>query len=222
MNMEQGIENGPRGIRRRAASWISRPTFRMPHADSRGFSLVEMVVAVALFAVIMLVAIGALLALVDANRKARTLESVMNNLNISLDSMIRAVRMGTNYNCGSTLIPNPSTGADCETGATLLSFAPYGSDETQQAERTVYSFEVDAAGAGRLYRSQDGGDNSIPITAQEIDIDEVTFYAIGTKPGDVTQPKVVVVVKGTAGGENLKTRTTFYIQATAVQRSLDI
>ena len=187
------------------------------HRGEKGFSLVEMVVAVALFAVIMLVAVGALLSLVDANRKACTLESVMNNLNISLDSMVRSMRMGSHYNCGATLIPDPSTGADCEVGDDLFSFAPYGSDESQQNERTVYFFQD-----GRLYRSQDGGSNSIPITAPEIEIDEVSFYVIGTRPGDIIQPKAVVVVKGTAGAENAKTRTTFYIQATGVQRSLDI
>ena len=63
-------------------------------ADS-GFTLVEMIVAVALFAVVMLISVAALLALVDANRKAQALQSVMNNLNIALDGMVRSVRMGS-------------------------------------------------------------------------------------------------------------------------------
>lgn len=182
----------------------------------RGFTLVEMIVAVTLFAIIMLVAIGALLSLVDANRKARTLESVMNNLNISLDSMVRAIRMGTTYNCGASLIPS-QTGADCATGDDYFSFAPYGSDSTQQNERAVYYFQD-----GRLYRSLAGGSAPLAITAPEIEIEDLNFYVIGTQPGDIVQPKVVVVIKGTAGGEDEKIRSTFYIQATAVQRSLDI
>lgn len=183
--------------------------------SEKGFSLVEMMVSVSLFAIIMLVAVGALLALVDANRKARTLESVMNNLNISLDSMVRAARMGTHYNCNGSGIPG-AAGADCANGDDLFSFAPYGSDSTQQNERAVYFIQ-----GGRIYRSLNGGTNSIPITAPEISIEELTFYVIGTQPGDITQPKVVVVVKGSAGNDE-KTRTTFYIQATAVQRALDI
>lgn len=184
--------------------------------SERGFSLVEMMVSVSLFAIIMLVAVGALLSLVDANRKARTLESVMNNLNISLDSMVRSARMGTHYNCNGSGIPNPATGADCATGDDLFSFAPYGSDAAQQNERAVYFIQN-----GRIYRSLNGGSDSIPITAPEISVEELTFYVIGTLPGDITQPKVVVVVKGSAGNDE-KTRTTFYIQATAVQRALDI
>lgn len=220
-NIVYGTWNKLRSTRRLFSFRIPHSKFHIPNPDSRGFSLVEMIVAVALFAIIMLVAVGALLSLVDANRKARTLESVMNNLNISLDSMVRAMRMGTTYNCGGTLIPS-AVGADCPVGDDLFSFAPYGSDSSQQNERYVYSFEVDSNGIGHLYRSKDGGGNRMAITAPEIDIEDVKFYTIGTEPGDIVQPKVVVVIKGTAGTEKLKTRTTFYIQATAVQRSLDI
>ncbi len=193
--------------------------------NSRGFSLVEMVVSVGLFAVIMLVAMGALLSLVEANRKSRVLESVMNNLNISLDSMVRAARMGSNYVCNGDSIPvNYNTnGADCSTGDVKLSFTPYGEDSTAQNKRAVYSFALDSDGIGRLYRSLDGKTSpAIPITAPEVMIEDVKFYVIGTQPGDILQPKVVIVVKGSAGAIGTKSRTTFYIQATAVQRELDI
>lgn len=193
--------------------------YRHPEGE-RGFSLVEMIVAVSLFAVVMLVAVGALLSLVTANRKARALESVINNLNISLDGMVRSIRMGSHYNCGSVA---PATGDCATTPGTLFSFAPYGSDVTDPDDRAVYYFQTDEDGIGRLYRSLTGdiGD-SIPITAPEVSIDTLRFYVAGTQAADINQPKVVVVVKGTAGTDSNKTRTTFYIQATAVQRSLDI
>lgn len=193
---------------------------RVCRTDEAGFSLVEMVVAVGLFAIVMVVAIGALLALVDASRKARTLESVMNNLNISLDSMVRSIRMGSNYTCNTASIPGTysATGADCAEGETLLSFTPYGKDELEQDERAVFYFQD-----GRLYRSLTGSvENAIPITAPEVVIEDLKFYVIGTKPGDTTQPKVVVIIKGSAGELNSKFRTTFYVQATSVQRVLDI
>lgn len=197
--------------------------------DSRGFTLVEMMVSISLFGVIMLVSVGALLSLVDANRKARSLESVMNNLNISLDSMVRAIRMGTHYNCGSTAIPQAPNWGDCAQGVAPLtivpavfSFAPYGSNPAAQTERTVYSIANDAQGRARLYRSQNGGSASIPVTAPEVEIEEMQMYVVGSAPQDVTQPKVVIVVRGAAGEDGTNIRTTFYIQATAVQRALDI
>ena len=195
----------------------------------RGFTLVEMVVSIALFATIMLVSVGALLSLVDANRKARALESVMNNLNISLDSMVRAIRMGSHYHCGGSAIPQAPNWGDCVQGVApvtaipaVFSFAPYGSNPDAQTERTVYSIANDEQGRPRLYRSQNGGASSLPVTAPEVAIEEMQIYVVGSTPGDVVQPKVVVVVRGAAGEDNVRLRTAFYIQATAVQRVLDI
>lgn len=184
--------------------------------DTRGFTLIELTVAVSLFIVIMLVAVGALLSLVNANRKARALESVINNLNITLDGIVRSVRMGSKYNCGGAGVPSPSSGANCPSGSDMFSFAPYGSDANDQTERFVYTFSN-----GRLYRSTQGGSNTVAITAPEVSISDITFYVVGTVAGDVTQPKVVIVVKGTAGATE-NTKSTFNIQATAVQRTLDI
>lgn len=184
--------------------------------QQRGFTLIELTVSVSLFIVIMLVAVGALLSLVDANRKARALESVINNLNITLDGMVRAIRMGSHYNCGDAGLPDPLSGANCPEGASTFSFAPYGSDGDDQSERFVYTFS-----GGQLYRSEAGGANPVTITAPEVSISDIQFYVVGTVVGDVVQPKVVMVVKGTAGATE-KTQSTFYIQATAVQRTLDI
>jgi len=182
----------------------------------KGFTLIELTVSVSLFIVIMLVAVGALLSLVNANRKARALESVINNLNITLDGIVRAARMGSKYNCGGAGIPDPATGANCAEGGTTFSFAPYGSDDDVQAERFVYTFSN-----GQLYRSTEGGSSAVAITAPEVSISDLTFYVVGTVVGDVVQPKVVMVVKGTAG-DTENTQSSFYIQATAVQRTLDI
>lgn len=184
--------------------------------SSSGFTLIELTVAVTLFTVVMLVAVGALLSLVDANRRARALESVINNLNVSLDGMVRAIRMGSHYNCNGTAVPDGTANASCPNGGTSFSFAPYGSDPDVQTERFVYTFED-----GQLYRSKTGGSGRVAITAPEVSISDFTFYVVGTATGDVTQPKVVIVVKGTAGS-SLKTLSTFNIQATASQRTLDI
>lgn len=185
-------------------------------------------VAISLFAMVMLVAVGALLSLVDANRKARALESVMNNLNIAIDGMVRSMRMGNTFNCNAEGIPNPTTGGDCPDGEGMVSFAPFGADPSDPDERWVYEF-VPGSGEtpGRLWRSREGGSNAEAITAPEVDIDAVTFYVFGTirantPSANTSQPKVVVVLKGTAGSANQRSVTTFYIQATAVQRVLDL
>src|SRR3954463_4374930 len=89
---------------------------------SRGFTLVEMIVAVALFSVVMLVCVGALLALVGANRKVHALQSVMNNLNVTLDGMVRSIRMGSTFDGSGACAGNSGGPKDCTSGGTQFSY----------------------------------------------------------------------------------------------------
>ncbi|MBI5470054.1 type II secretion system protein [Candidatus Kaiserbacteria bacterium] len=188
-------------------------------AQARGFTLVEMIVSVALFSVVMLICVGALLALVGANRKVHALQSVMNNLNVTLDGMVRAIRMGSNFHCGSGAT---NVTHDCANGDIIFAFEPFGS--TSADIPWVYTYDPTTK---RLYRSENGG-TPIAITAPEIIIDSMTFYVVGStrgctvSPCDTAQPKVVIVIKGTAPVVNSKARSTFHIQVTATQRLLDL
>lgn len=188
---------------------------RTKKRSQRGFTLVEMIVSVALFAFVMLASTTALLALVSANRKAQALQSVMNNLNIALDGAVRAVREGSDYRCGSQA---PAGNGDCPNGGTSLYFTPFGGDPSNRADDWGYIYNPTDQ---RLYKVIGNG-QPIAITAPEVLIDSMEFYVVGTTRGDTVQPKVVVTVKGTAGASNVKTVTTFNIQATAVQRLLDL
>lgn len=192
------------------------------HTATAGFTLIEMIVAVALFAVVMIVCVGALLSLVAANRKAQALQSVMNNLNIALDGMARSVRMGSDYDGGSVGCTGGRDAQDCAGGSRQLSFEAYGSAPTDP--HWVYVFDSDGSycGAHQLCKSENGGALFLAITSPEITIDDMLFYVVGTTRHDTVQPKVVIVIKGSAGASGSSARTTFHIQATAVQRVLDL
>lgn len=187
---------------------------------SGGFTLVEMLVAVALFAAVMLVAGATLLSLVYANRKAQALQSVMNNLNISLDEMVRSIRMGSNYRCGSQ---TPAPNGDCPAGNTIIYYTPFGQDPSNRSADVAYEYDVNGTvcGLDRICVIQNGLP-AVAITAPEVTITNMTFYVVGTTPHDNVQPKVVITLAGTASTANLRTKTTFSIQATAVQRLLDL
>ena len=189
---------------------------------SRGFTLVEMIVAVALFAIVMLVCVGALLALVGANRKVHSLQSVMNNLNVTLDGMVRSIRMGNGFDGSGACNGNNGGPKDCTSGGTQFAFQPYGSPVGGQP--SIYRLN---AVTRRLERSLNGG-VFVPITSAEVTIDSLLFYVVGSSRGctvnpcNLIQPKVVIVIKGTAPILNSKSKTTFHVQVTAVQRVLDL
>lgn len=185
-----------------------------------GFTLIEMLVSVGLFSVVMVVSVGALLSLTAANKKAQALQSVMNNLNIAVDGMARSARMGTVYHCGIAGAVAPLSAVDCAGGDTAFAFLPYGSSAVD--DPVIYSYD---AVAKRINRTDQNG-VTLPITAPEVEISELRFYVVGgdnSIPGnEYVQPKAVIVIKGNAGNTALKSYTTFHVQATAVQRQLDI
>lgn len=188
-----------------------------------GFTLIEMVVAVALFSIVMLVAGATLLSLVYANRKAQALQSVINNLNVSLDGMVRNIREGSNYNCRT------ATHGDCSGGGTIIYFTPYGGGSDW-----AYALCTNTGSGWDIVTSEQSGQvyslcenlNSgwVPITSPEVEIQDLTFYVTGTKPasqGGTQQPEVVFTMKGQAG-KQATSISTFDIQATAVQRQLNL
>lgn len=199
----------------------TRDKVRRAREKERGFTLIEMIVAVALFSVVMLVSTTTLLALVGANRKAQALQSVMNNFSIALDGMVRSIRMGSDFHCGSGDITIPQS---CQGGDTKLAFKPNCEENCEADARWIYVFDTNGTfcGQGRLCKSENNGATYYAVTASDISVSDFKFYVTGTTRGDTVQPKVVVAVSGTAGGNDVKTKTTFSIQATAAQRILDI
>ncbi len=189
--------------------------------SSRGFTLVEMLVSVAIFTVIIMVSVNTLLAMVDANKKAQSLRSVMNNLNAAVESMSRTIRVGRTYHCGDTIAV--ATPQNCPSGASTFAFLPSGEDPDVITNRTVYRLN---GSAHQIERSLDSGATWIGITAPEVVVNTLMFYTVGAHssrgtPSDNIQPRVIMVVEGVAGTSEAL-RSEFNIQTTVSQRLLDI
>jgi len=205
--------------------------------NEKGFSLIEMLVATALFSMVMIVGVGALVSIIDANRKAQSLQSVINNLNFAVEQMSRTVRTGSQYRCqNNSNPPNLSqiqNTRDCNTGA-FFAFEEYGGDVTDGADQAAYRFIEEGTGPpstrqGRLERCTSNCDNVanyVPVTAPEVDIDYFAFHVRGsgintTGPEANQQARVTFVIVGTAG-DTARIRTNFNLQSTVTQRRLDL
>lgn len=77
----------------------------------KGFTLIEIIVSLSIFTIVAVIAVGALLKVVDANKKSQTLKTSINNINFVLDTMSREIRTGNNYYCqsGSSFVMNSSS-----------------------------------------------------------------------------------------------------------------
>lgn len=172
----------------------------------RGFTLIELMTAISIFIVIMVISMGSIIGVFDANRKSRSLKTVLNNLNLAVESMSREMRFGQNYHCGAggTL----SAPQNCPSGDTLMSFL--SSDDLQITYRL----------AGTTIEKQVDNSTFVPVTSPEIIIDDLTFYTLGADTNDTLQPKVVVRIKSHAGTG--RGRSDFTLETLISQRTLDI
>ncbi len=185
--------------------------------SQKGFSLIEIIVSFALFTIIMTVSLGALLVILDANAKAKSLNLVINNLSLSLESMSRELRVGSLYcdNQGDYQTFTPTTD-NCDTSGTTPSnsmvFRPADADATSPA-----SFSLNLLNKTIQINKGDGSGLQ-NLTGSDIRINDLEFYIRGTRTGDLIQPSVLIRVQGDT--EILGIETSFNIQTMVSQRKL--
>ena len=161
---------------------------------NKGFTLIEILVAVAIFALVMLIAVGAVLSAVDANRKAQSLNSIVNNLSFALESMIRDMRTGKDYtSCGA----NNACVEFTDRNGVLVIYNFSGSDIIKSV----------------------GGNSIGSISGEEVVLERVSFIVEGEGNNDGPQ-RVLLRISGYAGAN--KTKSNFNVQTLITSRSLDV
>jgi hypothetical protein len=130
--------------------------------------------------------------------------------------------MGTAYHCDGATYTALTSVRNCPEGDVLFAFEPYGGNSANAGDQWINAFVPPSGSAsGYIQRSEDSGATWLRLTASEVSIDEMKFYVAGATKGDYIQPKVVLELQGVVG-EGTKARSAFHIQATAVQRVLDL
>ncbi len=167
-----------------------------------GFTLIELMVASSIFIIVMVISIASVLSIVDVNRKAQSINSVMTNISFALESMIRDIREGSNY---------------CATGT-------YGCPPTVNSQSISFRNSLDQTVTysylnGSIMKSVNGGPAS-SITAPEVQITNMSFSIKGNGQPDSQQPTVFLVLQGKTGA-SLKTQSTFQVETLITQRLLD-
>lgn len=170
--------------------------------SGKGYTLVELMVAVGLFALIMLLASGAYLMMIGLNRHAQSIATGIDNLSFAIEDMTRNIRTGTAYNCGGL--------GDCAAGANTFSF------KNSSGVTVTYS-----RSGGTLQENVGGTIGT--LTDPTVNVTSLTFYAVGTgKPvTDYQQPRVTMVIAGTVTYAVGKTEP-FTVQTSATMRGSDL
>lgn len=197
---------------------------------NKGFTLIEVMIAITLFSVIMIIGSGAVLRTNATYKKTQTLRSVMDNLSFIMEDMARNLRLGSNFQCplsGSVTIPvtTPVSPSDCPANNSSIAF------NSVDGSVIVYGIAQNLGGvtdqSGNIILSifkykGTGSVDPLQLTPNEVQIDSNRsgFTVIGSDPADMVQPRVVIRLAGTVTYK-ADLKSSFNLETTVSQRLLD-
>lgn len=164
----------------------------------RGFTLIEMIVAIGVFAMAMLISVGAILSISAAQKRAIAIQNVQDNIRFALETMVKETRLGSKFRCSAVIDdletilnyanPLPSQARDCSNGGIALIFL--------NARGEVVSYQI--RNGQTIERWSDAPDNVFyPITSTNVTINELWFYVLGAETaGDERQPRIIITARG--------------------------
>jgi prepilin-type N-terminal cleavage/methylation domain-containing protein len=193
-----------------------------------GFTLLEMIVAMAIFSAVILLGLAALLSMVNAQRKAAALQDTQDNIRFAFEAMTKEIRTGGSYHCNQdNSDPISTSPQDCfPLGGKSFTFI------NEPAKQTVTYQIVDS----QLVKSTNGTNpcDGIPvedpddckrITAKDIVIiDRLFFYVDGTFrtfEGDNNQSRVTIIMEAQTPSYESPTGARLNLQTTVSPSRLD-
>lgn len=171
----------------------------------RGFTLVEIMVAVSLFIVVAFIVTSAFTSFAEANRRAQATRISVDNLNFAMESIVLKMREGNDYRCGDDYecpnSPSETVTFLADNGKTVKYWLE-AADNT--GNETIFKCEYDPD-------SGSCGQSANPIVAPEVKISQLNFYIKNDQ-----RPRARIVIKG-----KIDTRVgskDFTLQTTVSQR----
>jgi len=200
---------------------------------SRGFTLIEILVSLAIFSVVAVIAIGALVRVTSANRQAQAIQSGVNNVSFIIDTISREMRTGTFYNCST----NPSFSAitfnGCSpalqtnnTGDTVIAFRSSNVDPQSLNCNLIYAywFHIDQNTKNTtISKAQQSSCNQsiantdyYPVLSPNVNI---TDYSVGVFGGVKPKPYAwaFLRLKGYVG-QRIQDQSVFNVQTSISER----
>ena len=205
-----------------------------------GFTLIEIIVSLGIFTVVAVVAMGAFLKVIDANKKSQSLKTAINNVNFALESISRELRVGSNYYCfnssadlsSMSMLPTGYPTPGCVTTgvngiAFLSSKTAVDGGGKSCALIHAYLFVTDpttnVVTIKKAEQEQCGvsiaSDKFQPIISPDAVITDYNMNIFPAASSNGPQPRAFIHIKGYAGIQE-KNKTYFDVQTTVSQRNI--
>ena len=170
-----------------------------------GFTLLEILVAVGLFATVSTLAVGALFMLSSGQQKIFNAQTSQDNVRFTLETIAREIRVGLGYE---------QAGICADTSC--LRFT------NDDGEQVTYSLGQDggclvSVPGVRCILKQIEDATPQPVTAPEVLVESLSFIVSGIGASDGFQPRVTIVVKTRTPGTPTPETTLLTAQTTVSQ-----
>jgi prepilin-type N-terminal cleavage/methylation domain-containing protein len=175
-------------------------------AEIQGFTLIEILVAIAIFAVVATTAISSLLFLQANAKRAQATRSIVDNIGFAVEDLSRTAQGGTTYTClNSDLVTTASCVLGANTPASAVSLV-----DSQGRTVKYYRDTIMVSGVlkGVIMKQIDSG-TPLALSQPNVDVQQLSFYIDGTD-------RTIIIVKAQLGG---KYQDTINIQTSVAQRS---
>lgn len=172
----------------------------------QGLTLIEVLISLAVFAVLMTAAAASILGSIDANQKAQSINSIMSNMTIALESISRDIRVGSGY-----AVANGIPLVNTET-------KDFYYVDDRGVERRIYFDNDFNDGVRGAIMVQSGSNQAVPLTASEVNVKDLQFdILVEDDEGDEMQPAVRIQIWGEVNVQD-RTASNFYLQTFVSQR----
>ena len=172
--------------------------------------MVEMMVAIAVFSIVMVTAMSALINVINADKQAEAIKTAVDNISFALDGISRDMRMGAEYQCLDSsgnitaCVSSGNAGVTFKSSKAINTYAYYKFSNYQIQSCTN--------------TSNSGCSNFSALTSSEVTLTSVKFYVLNDDPSTqiVEQPRAIITVSGEAGS---RVKTDFDLQTSVSQRT---
>lgn len=207
----------------------------------KGFTLIEALVSLGIFSIVIVSASGVILSIINSNKKNQAISSVVNNLNYSIESMVRDIKTGYRYQCnfdptaytinellvdnykfldstcdGTTAIDNITLISTITGKEQIVKYELVGTGDDAYINKTLYS--EDSAGTVTSVSYPVTDKNNIKIDKLQLTVSSP--HPLIPTPSDGTfigQPSVFLILSGTAKVNQVNI-SDFFIQTYISQR----
>lgn len=211
----------------------------MKNKKPKAFTLIEIIVALSIFSIVAVVALGALVKIISANKKAQTLQAAMTNVNFAFDAISRDLRVGSTYYCRNDIqwTSNANDTLSMQSCAPdqgkLLAFESSKIDASNPSCRLIFVYrfvDISTVGVVRwqiekaekrfctdvINQNNSGNALFVPVTSSNV---VITDYRLGVSYDVNTQPypRAFIRLVGFAGTSE-KEKTYFDLQTVVSPR----